>query len=307
MNLYAEFLICLEHARSVDTRVVAEELRGCAAQFAARRWIVPDGYQTSILVPVLNCEEEVEVAVDQEGGTFSYRSPAQPRRLLTRSLDEIAIYAFNVDAWLNGLAHVLEFESPHRARKRDLIDGHLWHLGNLRVGRTHQFAPVYVTRRLAQCAGDWRQLMFDAVRPGHGIVLAVDDLDAKLPNGHQRCGIDDLLIANGDAITCDREVLDRLLRGVPANAADPDEWFDERTGELKLIHMTAPKVFKGKQKAVIATLWKARDQASLKWSEVVAQTGCSKDPDSALGPGWNEWIEKTAFARYRIRSRRSAA
>ena len=307
MSLYAEFLICLEHARSIDARVISDELRGCAVQFAARRWIVPDGYQTSILVPVLNCEEEVEVVVDQERGTFRYRSPAQPSRFLTRPLEEIAIYAFNVDAWLDAIADVFEFENVHRARKRNVIDGHLWHLGNLRVGRTHHFAPVYVARRLTQCAEDWRKLMFDAVRPGHGIVLTADDIDAGWPNGHQRCGIDDLIISRGDSITCDLDVLGRLLRGAPANVDDPDEWFEERTGELKLVHMAAPRVFKGKQKAVIATFWKARYQASIKWSDLVTQTRCAKDPDSALGPGWNEWIEKTAYGRYRIRSRRTAA
>ncbi len=307
MNVYAEFLKCLEHARSIDARVISAELRGCASPFAARRWIVPDGYQTSILVPVLNCEEEVDVVVDQERGIFRYRSPAQPSRVLTRSLDEIAIYAFNVDTWLDAIVDAFEFENAHRARRRIVIDGHLWHLGNLRVGRTHQFAPIYVARRLTQCAEDWRKPLFEALRPSHGIVLTAGEVDVDWPNGHQPCGIDDLLNTDGDGIACDIEVLGRLLRGVPANAADTDEWFDERTGELKLVHMAAPRVFKGKQRAVIATFWKARDQASIKWSDVVTQTRCSKDPDSALGSGWNEWIEKTAFARYRIRSRRLVA
>ena len=307
MNLYAEFLACLEHARNVDVNVVADELRGCAEQFATRRWIIRDGYQMSILVPVLNTEEEVDVAVDEERGTYSYRSPAHPRRFLTRPLEDISTYAFNVDAWLDAIAEILEIENAHRARGRDVIDGHLWHVGNLRVGRSHQFAPVYVARRLAQCTEDWRKPMVDAVRPGHGIVLTAGEIDAEFPNGHQRCGLDAILIADPDGITCDRDVLDRLLRGVPVDVTDPEEWFDERTGELNLVHMAAPKVFKGKQKAVIATFWKAREQASLKWSEVIERTGCSKDPDSALGADWNQWIEKTAYARYRIRSRRPAA
>jgi hypothetical protein len=147
--------------------------------------------------------------------------------------------------------------------------------------------------------------MFDAVRPGHGIVLTSVDLDTELPNGHQRCGLDSLLITNADRITCDRDVLDRLLRGVPADAADPEEWFNERTGELKLVHMTATKVFKGKQKAVIAAFWKARDQASLKWSDVVTITNCGKDPDSVFGKlVWREWLENVDHGRYHILSRR---
>lgn len=305
MNLYAEFLTCLERARGIDTRVVADELRGCAAQFAARRWILPDGYQTSILVPVLSCEEEVEVAVDQGRGTYSYRSPAHPRRFLTRSLDEIAIYAFNVDAWLDAIADVLEFDNARRARKRDVIDGHLWHLGDLRVGRTHQFAPVYVARRLPQSVNDWRQPLFDVIRPSHGIVITAGRLDVELPNGHQRCGLDDLLIANAHGITCDAEVLDRLLRGVSADAAGHGEWFEERTGELKLAHMADSKVFKGKQRAVIAVFWKERGQASLKWSDVVTRTDCGTEPDNVFGKGaWREWLDHVDYGRYRIRTPR---
>ena len=307
MNLHAEFLVCLEYARSVDANIVADELRGCAEQFSERRWITRQGYMTSILVPVLNAEEEVDVAVNEERGTYTYPSPVQPRRFLTRSLDSISTYAFNVDAWLDAMADILEIENMQRARRRDVIADHLWHVGNLRVGRSHQFAPVYVARRLAHCVDDWRRPMFDPARPGHGIVITAGELDAELPNGHQRCGLDGLLIADADGITCDRDVLNRLLRGVPANASDPDEWFDERTGELKLFHMAAPRVFKGKQKAVIAAFWKAQAQDSLKWSAVITQTGCSKDPDSALGPDWNQWIEKTAYGRYRMRTQRTAA
>ena len=258
-------------------------------------------------MPVLNAEEEVEVAVDEESGTYNYPSPAQPRRFLTRPLEDISTYAFNVDAWLDAMAEILDIENAHRARRRDIIDGHLWHVGNLRVGRTHHFAPVYVARRLAHCADDWRKPMFDPARPGHGIVITAGELDTEFPNGHQRCGLDALLIADADGIACDHDVLNRLLRGVPADAADPDEWFEERTGELKLAHMAKSKVFKGKQRAVIAAFWKARNQASLKWSDVITQTRCSKDPDSALGSDWKQWIEKTAYGRYRIRSRRPAA
>lgn len=307
MTPHAEFLACLEQARSVDANVLLDELRGCAEQFAARRWIIRQGYQTSILVPVLNAEEEVEVAVDEERGTYTYRSPGHPRRFLTRPLEDISTYAFNVDTWLDAIAEILEIENVRRARRRDVIDGHLWHVGNLRVGRSHQFAPVYVARRLAHCADDWRKQMFDPARPGHGIVITAGKLDTELPNGHQQCGLDALLIADADGVTCDRDALNRLLRGVPANASDPEEWFEERTGELKLIHMAAPRVFKGKQKAVIAAFWKDRAQESLKWSDVVTLTNCGTEPDNVFGKGvWRKWLDHVGYGRYRIRTRRTA-
>ncbi len=306
MNPHAEFLACLEQARSVDANVLADELRGCAEQFAAQRWIIRQGYQTTILVPVLNAEEEVEVAVDEEHGIYTYRSPAYPRRFLTRPLEDISTYAFNVDAWLDEIAEILDIENAHRARRRDIIDGHLWHLGDVRVGRTHQFAPIYIARRLLQCAADWRKQMFDAARSGHGIVITASDLDGGLPNGHQRCGLDALLISDADGVVCDRDVMNRLLRGVPADGCEPDEWFDERKGELKLHHMTMPKVFSGeKQKAVIAAFWRGRHESSIKWSDVVARTGCGRDPDSVFGKKvWREWLESPGHGHYRLRLRK---
>lgn len=303
MNPHAEFLACLEQARCVDANVLADELRGCAEQFAARRWIIRQGYQTSILVPVLNTEEEVEVAVDEERGTYSYRSLAHPKRFLTRPLEDISTYAFCVDSWLDAIAEMLDIENAHRARRRDIIDGHLWHLGEVRVGRTHQFAPIYIARRLAQCAADWRQPMLDAARSGHGIVITASDLDGKLPNGHQQCGLNTLLISDANGVVCDRDVMNRLLRGVQAERHDTDEWFDERTGALKLHHMTAPKVFSGeKQKAVIAAFWRGRHESSIKWSDVVARTGCGRDPDSVFGKKvWREWLESPGHGHYRLR------
>ncbi len=305
MNIHAEFLSCLERIRSIDAKVTADELRGCSEAFGTRRWITREGYQTSILVPVLCVEEEVDVSVDDERGTYSYRSPAHPGRLITRAIEDISTYTLNVDAWLDSMAQILEIENVQRPRKRDVISGHLWHVGNLRAGRTHRFAPVYVARRLAQCTEDWRKPMFDAVRPGDGIVLTSGEFDWQLPNGHQQCRLDALLIADAAGVACDRDVMTRLLRGVPADAADPDDWFDERTGELKLHHMAATKVFSGeKQKAVIAAFWRDRHEPSLKWSDVVGRTGCGRDPDSVFGKKvWREWIESAEHGHYRIRSR----
>ena len=98
----------------------------------------------------------------------------------------------------------------------------------------------------------------------------------------------------------------RLLKGPAADADDPDEYFDADTGELKLACVGDPKTFKGMQKNVIAVFWKARQQHSLKWSEVVTRTRCGKDPDSVFGPEWSTWLERIEGQRghYRLRTRR---
>lgn len=305
--LHSEYLVVLERARTLDARLVADELRGHAAAFLSRRWIVADGHQTSILVPVMDSEEEVEVDIDDGSGTFSFRSPGLRSRIITRPLSEIAIYAFNVDAWLDEIAALIDIEPARRARKREVLDEHLWHLGDVRVGRTHQFAPIYVARRLDSCASDWRKALIDGRRPSQGIVLTAFETEADLPNSHQSCCIDNLLVNGADGVVCDFEILNRLLQGRAADASDPDEYFDERTGELKLACVDGAKLFKGKQLAVIAVLWKARHQHSVKWADVMTRAACGKDPDSVFGPDWNTWLERVAGPRghYRLRTRRN--
>lgn len=304
--LHSEFLIALERARQLDSPLVAEELCGFAEMFLARRWIVGDGYQTSLLAPVLDTDEEVDVVIDEEARTFSYRSCGCRERQITRPLSEITLYAPNVDAWLDELTNIFDIETARRSRKRELIDGHLWHLGDLRIGRTHQFAPLYVARRLGQCASDWEDALRDQARPSQGIVLIATDVDLELPNSHQARALASLLVGGIEEARCNREVLDRLLKG---SAADPnqDEYFDERTGVLKLTHMDEEKTFvEGYQRAVIALYWKARHEHSVKWSDARTRTNCGRDPDSVFGKGvWREWLENVGHGLYRIRSRRA--
>lgn len=304
--LHAEFLIALERARKLDDLLVAGELRGFTEMFLARRWIVVDGYQTSLLAPVLDTEEEVDVVIDEDARTFSYRSCGWRSRQITRPLSEITLYAPNVDAWLDELTNIFDIETARRARKRELIEAHLWHLGDLRIGRTHQFAPLYVARRLGQCTSDWEVVLRDQVRPSQGIVLTATDVDLELPNSHQARALASLLVDGLEETRCNLEVLDRLLKGSSADA-NQDEYFDERTGVLKLTHMDEAKTFaEGYQRAVIALYWKARHEHSVKWSDARTRTNCGRDPDSVFGKGvWREWLENVGHGLYRIRSRRT--
>jgi hypothetical protein len=305
--LHAEYLMVLERARSLGASLVADELRGHADAFLVRRWIINDGYQTSILVPVLDSEVEVEVDIDDDNNTFSFRSPGLKSRILTRPLSEITLYVINMDAWMDEISDLLGIEPSRRARKREVIKEHLWHLGDIRYGGTHQFAPIYVARRLDASAQDWNKALLDAKRPSQGIVLTAFDIDIDLPNSHQACCIDRLVINTADGLVCDVELLNRLLKGMAAGADDPNEYFDQKSGELKLACIVEPKIFSGKQRAVIEMLWKARSQHGVKWADLVMRTGCGKDPDSVFGIEWERWLERISGQRgyYRLRTRRS--
>lgn len=303
--LHSEYLLVLEHARSLADKLLADELRGQAAAFLERRWIVADGYLTSILVPVLDSEQEVEVDVDDDQQTYSYQSPSCRGRVVTRPLSDITLYAINLDTWMDDVCDLLEIEPSRRARSREVIAERLWHLGDVRVGRTHRFAPIYLVRRLPSSAAEWQYALLSAKRPSQGVVLTAHDIDIELPNSHQTCGIDRLLVNSGDGIAYDADLLHRLLKGPATDEDDPDEYFDADTGELKLACVANARIFKGKQKDVISMFWKARKQSSIKWSDVTTRTGCGKDPDSVFGPKWSIWLERIEGQRghYRLRTR----
>ena len=303
--LHSEYLLALERARGLEERLQSDDLRGHAAAFLARRWVIADGHLTHILVQVLDSEQEVAVDIDDDRQTYSYRSPSCRGRIVTRPLSDITLYAINLDAWMDEVCKVLEIEPSQRARSRVVITGNLWHLGNIRVGNTHRHAPIYLARRMNATDQELRQALLSAKRPSQGIVLTGHDVDIELPNSHQTCGIDRLLVSSGDFINYDADLLQRLLKGTTADADDPDEYFDVDTGVLKLARVDEPKTFKGKQKDVIAIFWKARQQHSLKWSEVVTRTRCGKDPDNVFGPEWSTWLERIEGPRghYRLRTR----
>ncbi len=297
--------MALEYARDVDQRMEAQQWRGCCDQFVQRRWITADGHLTHLVVSAYGSEDEVEVDIDEAAGTFSYRSPGMNSRTITRALADITVYVANVDAWLDDLTEFFQIENSRRARKRTVIEGHLWHLGDLRVAGSHQFAPICVGRQLDRCGQELGKCLLNSIRPGQGIVISTFDSGIDLPNGHQAVALDRLVIHAASGVTADTELLDRVLHGVCAEAENPNEYFDDATGALRLLHLGQPKVFKGIQKSVIRIFWKERFSTSLKWADVVAQTDCGKDPGSVFGRTWNQWLERVEYGRYRLRSCRT--
>ena len=303
--MHTDYLFILEHTRSLDAKLMPDALHGLDIAFQKRRWMIRDGHLASTQILVLDSEEEVEVEIDEENDTFSFRTPGPHSCILTRPLAEIAFYSINIDAWMDEISSLLGIPPHLRARHREVIPEHLWHLGDVRVGKTKLFAPVYIARRLESCQEDWKQALRDLKRPSHGVVLTARDWKTDLPNGHQACSLDRLLISDANGASCDSALLDRLLQGIAADAESPDEYFNEKTGELKLAWMAKQEIFGGKQKLVITMLWKARHQSSVKWSEIRIKTNCSKDPRSVFGPNWETWLERDQGQRgyYRLRMR----
>ena len=303
MTLHDDYLRTLERVSQIDKPVMSTQLMGQTGQFLQRRWIREDGYLSAITIKVLNGEDEVDVEVNVEAGTYSFYRLGGQTSKVTRPLAEITVYTFDVNAWLNQVTTLFGIEPSKVARRRELIQAHLWHLGDLRVNRSSHFVPLYVSRRAKMCTSQWEQNLRDLERPSHGIVLMTDStIGANLPNHHQGREFDALLMDVTNVVTLKSDVLARMLGGEPANDSHDLDNFNESTGVLKLRCMEASHRFKGIQKSVIGMFWRARSMPSLKWEDVMSQTGCGKDPGSVFkNPGWKDLLDRVEAGHYQIR------
>ena len=103
----------------------------------------------------------------------------------------------------------------------------------VRVGHSHAFAPVFFGRRIKAVPAEE---IASALSNAGGVALT--DPKIALPNGHQARAVTDLLIVEDGVERLDLAVLERILVGLPADPADePEEWFDAKTGRLRLQHM----------------------------------------------------------------------
>jgi len=306
MTLHCDYFRTLERVSQIDKPVMSTQLMGLTGQFLQHRWILEDGYLSAIPVEVLDGEDEAEVDVDVDAGTYSFHRVGGQTVKVTRPLGEITVYSFNVDAWLNEITTLFDIEPSKAPRRRELIQDHLWHLGDLRVNGTSRFVPLYVLRRPKMCPSKLEINLRDPERLSHGIVLLTDSKKStNLPNHHQGRELDALLTDVSNVVTLKSDVLDRMLRGVPDDATDDRDRYNEITGVLKLRCMAAEKTFTGEsQKSVIAHFWRERHQPSLKWSDIRSRTDCGKDPDSVFGKKiWRDWIEhiEDGHGQYRLR------
>lgn len=307
VDLHIVYLATLERLGKTDDLVCAHQLHQYAGYFLKQGWLIKESYPTHIMVRVFNGYDEVEIDIDERTDTFSYISPIYRSRRATGLLSEVSSYTLNIQAWLDSLTAIFEVEPARRARKRNIIDSHLWYLGEIRIGQSHQFAPLYVARRLPTNVLDWQHVLCNPIRPNQGIVLCAEDaensIDGNLPNGHTLCLLSDLLThhTNGQAV-CDQEILTRLLQSQPVSS---EAYFDEKTGLLKLKHLEKAITFTGIQKKIIRVFWNARDGPPLTWAEIKRESGsAAKSIDQAFNKrdNWTEWIERAGHGKLRIRT-----
>ena len=79
---HLSFFLALDNLPRLDASVLADRLGRDYQQFLQRRWIVPAGHLTHVMVPFLDSEQEVEVDVDEDVGRYSYCSPLNGRTIV---------------------------------------------------------------------------------------------------------------------------------------------------------------------------------------------------------------------------------
>jgi hypothetical protein len=181
---YLAFLAALEQAGDLTKPVCAFRMGRCAGDFVQRRWLRPaHTYLTRQMISFLDGEIEVDVEIDEDAGVYRYRSPQWHSRILTRPLAEIALQDFCVEAWLRDLGEWIGLETSG-TRGLARIPYHLWHLGDFRVGKTTEPAPVFIARRLASRLA--RSPVVGSRRPRLGATRHCSDARAARPSAAWR-------------------------------------------------------------------------------------------------------------------------
>ena len=219
---YLAFLAALEQAGDLTKSVCAFRMGRRADDFVQRRWLRPaHTYLTRQMISFLDGEIEVDVEIDEDAGLYRYRSPQWRSRILTRPLAEIALHDFCVDAWLRDLAEWIGLETADvKAQAR--IPHQLWHLGDFRVGKATEPAPVLIARRLASASPEaLSSVLADPAWERPGIVLMRERLSLPLPGVHEARAFSEFIGSQEGNGQFDSAAFVRVLRSLtPPSASD---------------------------------------------------------------------------------------
>ena len=219
---YLAFLAALEQASDLTKPVCAFRMGRCAGDFVQRRWLRPaHTYLTRQMISFLDGEIEVDVEIDEDAGVYRYRSPQWHSRILTRPLAEIALQDFCVDAWLRDLAEWIGLETADvKAQAR--IPHQLWHLGDFRVGKATEPAPVLIARRLASASPEaLSSVLVDPAWARSGVILMRERPLLPLPGIHEARALSEFIGSQEGGGQFDSASFVRVLRSLtPSSASD---------------------------------------------------------------------------------------
>lgn len=301
------FCDVLERVRSLTPRVDALVLGCYREDFLRRCWVQADGYLTCPMVPFGDSMEEVEVDIDEDAGVFRYASPQYRSRTVVRALSEIALYGLRMDRFLADLGQLIGIEPRQISVQSMRFPEHLWHLGQVRIAGTHDFAPVFMGRLWERADSVVLAThLCDPIWPRGGVLFLRHSPAQCPPGAHVVRRLTDFI-----RMDCDREVFDaagfdRVLRGYATvlGAPEPEQFFQGT--RLKLSHFAKSRELTDAQARIIKAMWEQDGKPSpiMSWAEInrLANTGYQSLDDAFIGRAQREdVIEKVSRGNYRVR------
>jgi len=306
MSLHLRFFAAIDRLSRLDTPVLASTLGHDWPQFRQRGWITAEGHLTHVMAPFLDSECEVEIEADPDAGCYRYRSPLDGRTVV-QPLNEVALYGIQIEPWLADLGSLLGIEDRRRASHPCRTPQHLWHLGNLRIAGTHDFAPVFVGRAWARApVAGTSSVLADSVWSRGGVILQARRVQADLPRDHVIRALDEFVRVDDGQDVFDASAFDRVLRGyvTPSGAPEPVEFF--QGNRLKLPHFTESRELSAERAKIVKQMWSAdgKNAPEVSWAEVnrIANTGYQSFDDAFGGKAEREdVIALVKRGKYRLR------
>jgi hypothetical protein len=202
---------------------------------------------------------------------------------------------------------LIGIEQRRISRRRQRVRDHLWHLGDVRVGNTHDFAPVFVMRAWSRAPqGEVRAALADPIWPRGGVLLAHGVLPASVSGEHASRALDDFVRVEDGVEVFDTGAFDRVLRGhvTGINEAEPDQFI--QANRLKLPHFPHSRELSDERAKIIKLMWGTNGHPPpvMSWAEVNTQasTGYQSFDDAFGGKAAREGvIECIQRGKYRLR------
>jgi hypothetical protein len=300
----------LEQQQSLKSRSLGYVLGPRREAYFNRGWLTASGYLTHLMVPFFDDEIEVEVEADVDAGVFRYRSLQVRGRIVEGPLNEIQLYAWQVERWLDELATLIGIAPRHRATRQELVPEHLWHLGEVRVAGTHRFAPVFVARRWTWVPEEaMRAALTDTRWPRGGVVLRLAPAPLNLPGGHVARGLVDFLVPGNDGDEVfDADAFGRVLRGFVTLGDDPEPKQFLRENRLKLPHFPQSIKLSDERARILSLMWgvDGHPPPVQSWSAISKRIDTGYQSfDDAFAEDWpcprSEVFDRVGYGKYRLR------
>ena len=305
---HLSFFCALDNLPRLDASVLADRFERDHQQFVQRRWIVPAGHLTHVMVPFLDSEQEVEVDVDVDANRYSYCSPLNGRTVV-QPLAGIALYSIVIGSWLADLSALIGIEDRRRSSNICRIPNHLWHLGEQRIAGTHNFAPVFIARAWSRAPRDKvAAVLADSVWSRGGVVLCPSRTNASLPRDHMLRGLDEYIRAVDRTDYFDADAFDRVISGYvsPIGELEPEQFFSGT--RLKLPHFKSSICLTEARAKILKYMWGTEGSPPpvMSWAEVngatTVNTGFQSFDDAFGGKAVREEVlELVKRSKYRVR------